>query len=77
MSTIRLYKEDVYRKEAAARITSVCEKNGHALVTLDQTLFFPEGGGQSCDQGTLAGFEVLDVQEKSLVKSILIKVIRR
>ena len=64
MSTIRLYKEDVYRKEAAAHITSVCEKNGHALVTLDQTLFFPEGGGQSCDQGTLAGFEVLDVQEK-------------
>ena len=31
-------------------------------VTLDQTLFFPEEGGQSPDKGTINGIEVLDVQ---------------
>ena len=31
-------------------------------VVLDQTLFFPEEGGQSPDKGTLGGFEVVDVQ---------------
>lgn len=64
MKTRRLFKEDVYMKEAAAVITSVSEtKNGMTAVTLDQTVFFPEGGGQSCDLGTLAGFPVTDVQE--------------
>ena len=64
MSTIRLYKEDVYLRETTAHVTSVSEKKGHAVVTLDRSLFFPEGGGQSCDRGTLAGFQVLDVYEK-------------
>lgn len=66
MKTRRLFKEDVYMKEAAAVITSVSEaKNGLTAVTLDQTVFFPEGGGQSCDLGTLAGFPVTDVQESA------------
>ena len=64
MSTIRLYKKDVYLREASAHVTSVGEKKGHALVTLDQSLFFPEGGGQSCDRGALDGFPVLDVYEQ-------------
>ena len=64
MKTRRLFKEDVYMKEAAAVITSVStDKNGRTAVTLDQTVFFPEGGGQSCDLGTLGGFSVTDVQE--------------
>lgn len=33
-------------------------------VTLDKTAFFPEGGGQSGDVGTLGGVKVLDTQEK-------------
>ena len=33
-------------------------------VTLDQTAFFPEGGGQAGDVGTLGGVKVLDTQEK-------------
>ena len=32
-------------------------------VLLDQTAFFPEGGGQPADEGTLDGIFVTDVQE--------------
>ena len=42
-----------------------CEavKNGFA-VTLDRTAFYPEGGGQPADHGTLGEARVLDVHEK-------------
>ena len=33
-------------------------------VVLNQTLFYPEGGGQPCDTGDLNGIEVKDVQEE-------------
>ncbi|MBX0297728.1 alanyl-tRNA editing protein [Haloarcula nitratireducens] len=33
-------------------------------VTLDQTYFYPEGGGQPADHGTLGGVEVADVQKR-------------
>lgn len=65
MRTLRLYREDVYKKEAVAHITSAVDKGEYCLITLDQSLFFPTGGGQSCDRGTLAGYPVLDVYEES------------
>ena len=37
-------------------------KNGY-VVTLDQTAFFPEGGGQGADHGTLGGAQVLDAHD--------------
>lgn len=64
MRTIRLYQQNVYQKEGIAHITSMIPHKDHVLVTLDQTLFFPTGGGQSCDKGTIAGYPVLDVYEK-------------
>ena len=64
MSTIRLYRENVYLKEACGRILTKEPHKKGTLITLDRSLFFPEGGGQSCDRGTIAGFKVLDVQEK-------------
>ena len=63
MKTKRLFKDDVYLKEAEAVITSVADVDGKVLITLDQTVFFPTGGGQSCDKGCIDGFEVLDVYE--------------
>lgn len=50
-------------KEAEAVITSVSTEKDNLILTLDQTIFFPEGGGQSCDLGTIAGYPVSDVSE--------------
>ena len=68
----RLYQEDVYLKEWEAEVISVEEcgadpSNAGALlydVQLGRTAFFPEGGGQSCDTGSIGGFPVVDVQER-------------
>lgn len=63
MKTIELFRQDVYMKSATAVVKDVTVQNSKVLVTLDQTLFFPEGGGQSCDTGTMGGFPVVDVYE--------------
>ena len=66
--TVRLYDADGYATEFRAQVVS-CEEisgkdNKTYQVVLDQTLFFPEEGGQSPDQGILGGNEVFDVQIK-------------
>ncbi|MEP7272818.1 MAG: DHHA1 domain-containing protein, partial [Acidobacteriota bacterium] len=51
--------------EFHARVVEVGNAAGAApqrVVVLDQTAFYPLGGGQPCDRGTLAGFQVDDVQ---------------
>lgn len=62
--TQRIYETDSYCKEFTATVLS-CEKNedGYA-VELDKTAFFPLGGGQAADCGTIDGAKVLDVQLK-------------
>ena len=64
METRRLYYEDCHLQTFAARVTECASANGGYLVTLDATAFYPEGGGQACDTGTLGGVRVLDVQEQ-------------
>lgn len=64
MATKKLYDFDAYAKEFDAQVLS-CEKAEDVYhVILDQTLFFPEEGGQSPDLGTINGIEVVDVQIK-------------
>lgn len=63
MSTIKLYQQDVYMKECTATIISIEDD----LVVLDRTIFFPVGGGQSCDIGTISENEVIEVFEKDNV----------
>ncbi len=54
MKTKLLYLEDSYLKEMDAIILEVYpDANGAYKVILDQTVFYPVGGGQSTDQGTL------------------------
>ncbi|ASJ09423.1 alanyl-tRNA editing protein AlaX [Thermococcus siculi] len=55
--TRKLYYEDAYLKEARARVLEIRE---NALL-LDQTIFYPTGGGQPHDRGMISGVEVLDV----------------
>lgn len=60
--TIKLYETESYKKEHVSRIIAIDEKN--FALALDSTIFFPTGGGQDNDLGTINGFKVLDVQEK-------------
>ena len=66
--TIKLYDMDAYATEFEADIIS-CEPNKaddkRFDIILNQTLFFPEEGGQSPDMGILGGYRVVDVQIKS------------
>ena len=72
MRTQRLFKEDVYMQETEAVITSMTEtKDGRTALTLDRTIFFPTGGGQSCDKGTIDGFPVIDVYEDEKADDII------
>ena len=48
-----------------AHVLSVYEDKKMFAVVLDQTAFFPEEGGQTCDQGTLGGINVEHVAEKN------------
>lgn len=61
--TIRLYNQDSELLEFTARVTGCREKDGKYFVTLDRTAFFPEGGGQGADHGTLGGVQVVDCHE--------------
>ena len=67
METRKLYYEDCLLKEFEAIVLS-CEKTekGYAVI-LDQTAFYPEGGGQACDLGWLDDVAVLDVREQGEV----------
>ncbi len=61
-----LYDEKPYEVTFTAKVIS-CEKKNEGEtyeVVLDQTMFFPEQGGQTPDRGILGGAQVLDVQIK-------------
>src|SRR3954468_23901054 len=61
--TERLYLSDPYLTTFTARVASRAERDGKPAALLDRTAFYPEGGGQPADRGTLGGAQVLDVQE--------------
>lgn len=65
METEKLYYADPFLKEFTATVMD-CQplKSGFSVV-LDRTAFYPEGGGQPADQGTLNGVSVIDVHEKN------------
>ena len=67
MATEKLYYSDAYLKDFEATVLSCEEGKGGYLITLDRTAFYPEGGGQPADHGTLNGVSVSDVHEKDNV----------
>ena len=62
--TRKLYYEDCHIREFTARVVSCEETPKGWEVVLDRTAFYPEGGGQACDIGTLGGVKVLDTRER-------------
>jgi alanyl-tRNA synthetase len=60
----RLYYVDPYCKSFTARIIKKAQDtDGNFYVVLDNTAFYPTGGGQPHDTGTLNGIAVLNVEE--------------
>ena len=64
MDTLKLYYEDSFMREFTARVVRCEAQNDRWAVVLDQTAFYPEGGGQACDTGMLGDARVSDVREK-------------
>ena len=78
MKTTKLFENNTYLKSCTAVVQDVSDErmsaeNGEQMcrIVFDRTVFFPEGGGQSCDIGTVTFtehgeqvFNVNDVQEE-------------
>ena len=59
MKTELLYLSDAYLQTFTANVVDVRAD----AIALDRTAFYPTGGGQPHDAGTLAGFDVTDVRK--------------
>ncbi len=62
MITECLYFVDAYLTRFSARVVARAERGGRPAVALDQSAFYPEGGGQPHDAGALNDVPVRDVQ---------------
>ncbi|MEH6993996.1 DHHA1 domain-containing protein [Neobacillus drentensis] len=60
----KLFYQDPYIKSFTAKVvTQGKEKNGNYYIVLNQTAFYPTGGGQPHDMGTIENIKVLNVEE--------------
>jgi len=57
--TEALFKQDAYLKETTATVVEINDRGG---IVLDKTIFYPTGGGQPGDKGTMSfGGKVIDI----------------
>lgn len=54
MPTEFLFRDDAYLTDCDATVVAVTEKDGSIGVALDRSVFYPTGGGQPGDAGSLA-----------------------
>ena len=60
----RLFYQDSYIKSFTSKVvTKGNDKDGNYYIVLDQTAFYPTGGGQPHDMGTIENIKVLNVEE--------------
>lgn len=64
METVKLYYENAFLREFDGVVVDCRPQGKKWLVILDQTAFYPEGGGQPADHGILGGAKVTDVHER-------------
>jgi phenylalanyl-tRNA synthetase alpha chain len=54
-TTKLLYLEDSYKQTASATVISISTVGSTSTIVLNQSLFYPQGGGQPSDKGTIVG----------------------
>src|SRR5215467_5357896 len=72
-STKRLYYSDSHLIEFEARVVDITERvSGWTAVVLDRTAFYPTGGGQPSDTGTLNNARVVEcIDDQDLVLHLI------
>ena len=63
--TEKLFYKDAFLTEFSGTVVDCREEKGQWAVILDRTAFYPEGGGQPADHGTLGNIKVFDTREKN------------
>lgn len=62
--TKKLYYESAYIREWETRITRKLEREDGTYLIMEETAFYPHGGGQPCDLGWIDKIPVLDVVQE-------------
>lgn len=60
--TIKSFLQDAYTWQFNAKVIRIETINNRTAIVLDHTYFYPEGGGQPSDFGTINGIKIEDVQ---------------
>jgi alanyl-tRNA synthetase len=60
--TTRLYWNDSHLTRFTASVVDSWLENGRRIISLDQTAFYPTGGGQPCDTGSINSARVIEVE---------------
>jgi alanyl-tRNA synthetase len=63
MKTEKAFYDHTSDEPVAAEILEIRNLQDKTAVILNKTIFFPEGGGQPADRGSINGIALLDVQE--------------
>ena len=70
MTTERIYRQNQYETECTTAVTEVRSKNGCDVIACASSVFYPEGGGQPSDSGTVSRgedlYEVTSAHDDSL-----------
>src|SRR5512134_236929 len=64
MADRKLFYDEPEIDRIDTRGVATGELDGRPFVRLDETIFFPEGGGQPADRGTIGGVAVVDVRAR-------------
>ena len=64
MRQLPAFERDPYEASLETRILRCGQEKGRPFAILEDTVFYPEGGGQPCDLGTIQGVALVDVQKR-------------
>jgi Ser-tRNA(Ala) deacylase AlaX len=56
------FERDAYLRELDTEVTATGDVEGRPWAATADTVFYPEGGGQPSDRGTMGGVDVLQVR---------------